>query len=87
MAKNGNGMWKIVAVIVGVAGTLISVGIIYATICGDVETNCREIAGIKPEVKMNSEHRLQDVVDTKYIKEKISDIEIVQRQILEEVRK
>ena len=85
--KNINGLWKIVIAIFGIAGTLISVGVIYATLNKDVETNCREIVAIKPEVKLNTEHRIQDQVDTEYIKEKISNIETVQKQILEEVRK
>ena len=87
MAKTNNGYWKIIITVVGLAGTLISIGIIYATLSGGVDWNSREITAIKPQVQLNTEYRLTAEVDTRYIKEKISNIEIMQKQILEEVRK
>ena len=72
---NGNLKW-LISLVVLAAGIIAS----YAVLGHDV-------AEMKPDVKDNTEHRIQDEVDTRYIKEKISNIETVQRQILTEVRK
>ena len=82
-----NGFWKLIIVIVGIAGTLISLGIIYETLNGGVKLNCAEITAIKPEVKKNTEYRLQAEIDGKYIKQQINEIKVIQKEILDEVRK
>jgi hypothetical protein len=84
MAKNSNGiLWKVIAMVI----TLTSIvgGIIYgyASLNGMVAYNLE----LHPKVQLNTEYRLRSEVDTKYIKEKIENIELMQRQILEEVRK
>lgn len=75
-----NGTWKVIATIGGfiivIVGAAVTYGVLFKTV-NDME----------PDVKLNTEHRIQDEVDTRYIKEKISDIEVIQRQILVEVRK
>lgn len=85
--QRNNGFWKLIIAIAGLAGTLISIGVIYATLSSGVETNCRDISIIKPEIKLNTEHRIQDKVDTLYIKKEIDNIKELQKEILEEVRK
>lgn len=79
MAKR-NGTWKVIATIGGfiivIVGAAVTYGVLFKTV-NDME----------PDVKLNTEHRIQDEVDTRYIKEKISDIEVIQQQILVEVRK
>ena len=88
MPKKSNGIiWKIVGILITLG--VLAVGVIYgyANLGHEVAENCKDIAVIAPEVQKNTEHRLKDEVDTRYIKEKISNIETVQRQILEEVRK
>jgi len=82
MAKN-NTLWKAVAMIITLS--TLAGGIIYgyAILSSEVAGNTK----LHPRVEKNTEFRLQSEIDTKYLKEKISNIEIVQRQILEEVRK
>ena len=87
MGKTMNGNWRIIIAFIGVAGTLISVGMIYASLNGGVDANCQEIAVLKPEVRINTEYRIKSEVDTKYIKEKVRNIETMQKQILDEVRR
>lgn len=88
MTKKRNGtIWRIISI--GMTVVIIAVGIIYgyADIGHQVDTNCDDIKEMKPDVGKNTEHRLQDEVDTRYIKEKISNIETVQQQILTAVQK
>lgn len=81
MAKNGNGTWW--KILMWAAGGLVAAGIALASI----GTNTQRINRMEPEVQKNSEHRLQDEVDTRYVKEKIASIEAMQKQILQEVKK
>lgn len=88
MAKNGNGsIWKIVSILITLGALAVGAIYGYASLGHEVVDNCKEIKEMKPEVQKNTEHRIQDEVATEYIKEKIANIETVQRQILEEVRK
>jgi hypothetical protein len=88
VVKRLNGsLWKIISVVITLAVVGGSIIFGYATLGHNVGDNCDDIAEMKPIVQLNSEHRIQDEVDTRYIKEKISNIETVQRQILDEVRK
>ncbi|MFW9894046.1 MAG: hypothetical protein ACFFFO_17715 [Candidatus Thorarchaeota archaeon] len=81
MAKTGNGtLWKI---LIWAAGALIAIGVAYATI----GNNTDRIKTIEPEVKLNSNHRLQDEIDTQYVKKRLENIETMQKAILDEVRK
>lgn len=85
---NKNGMiWKIVGTIITL--TVIAAGVVagYTTLGHQVDDNADDIETMEPEVQKNSEYRIQNEVDLKYIKEKISNIETVQQQILEEVQK
>lgn len=66
---------------------LIGLLILAAGVVGSYAVLGHIVTKMEPEVRKNTEHRIQDEVDTKYIKEKISNIETVQRQILTEVRK
>ncbi len=77
MAKrlNGNLGWVIALVVMG-AGVVASFAVWG-----------RDVGEMRPEVHLNTEHRLTDNVDTVYIKAKIENIEKVQTQILNEVRK
>jgi hypothetical protein len=77
MAKslNGNTKW------------LIGLLILAAGVVGSYAVLGHIVSQMEPDVRKNTEHRIQDEVDTKYIKEKISDIERVQQEILAEVRK
>jgi hypothetical protein len=77
---NLNGWLKLVLILSGLAGTLISVGIIYASLNNGVNANCKEITILKPEVGKNTEHRLKDEVDTTYIKQSIQNIEQTQQE-------
>jgi len=83
--KNGT-IWRIISLVVTVV--IIAVGVIYgyADIGNQVGHNCEDIMEMKPNVKKNTEYRLQDEVDQRYIREKISNIETVQRQILTAVQ-
>jgi hypothetical protein len=86
--KNSNGtIWKIAGLLTTVLVLVVSIAIAYGTLDHEVDDNCKSIAEMKPDVQKNNEHRIKDEVDTIYIKEKITNIEIVQKQILEEVRK
>jgi len=91
MAKNGNGTLRIILIVIGILVTLALAGtsavLKYGNQAHQVEDNCKTIGEMEPEIKKNSEHRIQDKVDTKYFKEKIENIEVVQKQILDEVRK
>lgn len=80
-SSNGNGVWW--KILIAVAGGLVALGVAYATI----GNNALRIDKIEPEVQKNSEHRLKDEEATVWMKEKISNIEVMQRQILEEVKK
>ena len=73
MTKKNGFMWKVI----GIGATaLIGVGVYIAT----VQNNSKQIAEIQPEVKKNSEHRIQ-------FEEKVSTMETNIGLILEEVRK
>jgi len=88
MAKEANAtIIKLLGVIATISIVLGSFVYGYAILNGYVAVNCKDIAIMKPEIKQNTEHRLQDEVDTQYIKQEISEIKIIQKQILEEVRK
>lgn len=91
--KNGN-IWKIVGILIGVG--LAVAGWVWnaAVLSSDVKVNCRDIATMSPEVQKNSEHRIEDEIDTPWIKKDIQEInlrisrmEVMQERILEEVRK
>lgn len=85
--SKGNGtIWKVISI--GITIVIIAAGIIYgyADIGHQVGDNCEDIKEMKPDVGKNTEHRIQDEVDTRYIKEKISNIETVQQQILTAVQ-
>lgn len=86
MTKKNGTIRRIISL--GITLTIIAAGIIYgyADIGHQVGDNCDDIKEMKPDVEKNTEHRLQDEVDTRYIKEKISNIETVQRQILTAVQ-
>lgn len=91
MAKNGNGTLRAILIVIGILVTLALAGtsalMKYGNQGHQVEDNSKDIKEMKPVLQKNSEHRLQDEVDTKYIKEKITNIERVQQVILDEVRK
>ena len=87
MARTNGNLWKIISVVTTLVVLVVGAIFGYANLGSAVGVNSTEIAEIKPDVKRNSEYRIQDKIATEYIKEKISNIETVQRQILEEVRK
>lgn len=87
MTRRNGTIWKVIGTVITLA--LIAAGIVaaYTEMGHQVKDNCEDIEAMQPEVQKNSEHRITDEVDTKYIKEKIEDIQATQEKILEEVRK
>ncbi len=75
-----NGTWKVIATVGGFILVALGAAVAYGVLC-------KTVSDIEPEVKLNSTHRIQAEIDTKYIKQEISDIKVIQREILEEVRK
>lgn len=85
MAKgNGsNGIVKLMTTIIvsGVAGTLITVGIVYATLCGGVEVNKNSIKEIKEKVIPKVEGNKEDIIG---MKKDIAQILETQNKMIEE---
>jgi len=52
MAKNGNGTWKIIATIGGFIIIVIGAAVAYGALCNQVTI-------MKPDVKLNSNHRIK----------------------------
>jgi len=71
--KNGN-IWKIVGVILSIAclGAAIVGG--YTELGHQVKDNCASITVLKPDVRLNNEHRITDEVDSVYIKQDVIEI-------------
>lgn len=86
MTKKNGTIWRIISI--GITVGIVAAGIIYgyADVDHQVDDNCDDIKEMKPNVEENTKHRLQDEVDTRYIKEKISNIEKVQQEILAAVQ-
>lgn len=103
MAQQKNGtLWRVLGIIVSLVVIGAAIVTSYASLGKDVESNAKEITGVKdglkdylwPEVKLNTNHRMRDDVDTPYIKQDVAEIktrikamETVQQEILREVQK
>ena len=94
---NGNTLRK---VLMWAAGGLIAMGAAGATINWNrtriekiepriekMEPRIERIEKMEPEVRKNTEYRLKDETDTLWLKDKVQNIETMQKEILAEVRK
>ena len=97
MAKTTNGSIKMIVMIASIAAFAISIGVLVWDASGkskDIEHTEKRVNYLEPIVEQNSKHRLEDEIDTPYIKEDIRDIKTqmevfntLQQEILIEVRK
>jgi len=87
MAKgDSGGIWKIAATVLIVISMAASIIIAFTNVDNRTTQNEKEIEILVPQVNKNTEHRLQDDVDTRYVKEKLAAIDTKMTQILEEIR-
>jgi len=97
MTKKTNGTLRVIVLIASILAFAVSIGALVWDASGkskDIQHTERRVTVLEPIVELNSKHRLEDEIDTPYIKEDIAEIKkqliefnTVQQQILVEVRK
>lgn len=92
--SNGNKLKTVLLPILTVATIFATIVAGYTTLGHQTTDNKEDISALTPEVHLNSEHRIEDEIDTPWLKRDVAEIklrisrmETVQEQILEEVRR
>jgi len=82
MPRNNEKTWRILRIIIPIAGFLIAIGVVYATI----NHNSSRIEVNEVEIKANSKAVISMQKDIEYIKEDTEEIKGYQQEILKELR-
>lgn len=87
MVKNNNNniklSWSKLRIILVIAGILITIGIVYATI----NNNSVRIEKVEDKAETNQIDIVEIKTDIKYIRKSVDDNTVIQQEILKEIRK
>lgn len=86
MKQANSSILKITTLVVTLVTLGVGLVVAFTNVDNRTERNTDDIAVLIPQVNKNTEHRLQDDVDTRYVKEKLANIDLKMTEILEEIR-